>query len=45
VIALKWVKDATRKLHTFAVPHFPYDDSISPQDRKANAPQRAALKP
>ena len=25
-------KDATRKLHTFAVPHFPYDDSISPQD-------------
>jgi hypothetical protein len=25
-------KDASRKLHTFAVPHFPYDDSISPQD-------------
>lgn len=25
-------KDATRKLHTFAVPHFPYDDSISPSD-------------
>lgn len=25
-------KDATRKLHTFAVPHFPYDDAISPQD-------------
>lgn len=25
-------KDATRKLHTFAVPHFPYDDFISPQD-------------
>lgn len=25
-------KDATRKLHTFAVPHFPYADSISPQD-------------
>jgi hypothetical protein len=25
-------KDATRKLHTFAVPHFPYDDYISPQD-------------
>lgn len=25
-------KDATRKLHTFAVPHFPYSDSISPQD-------------
>jgi hypothetical protein len=25
-------KDATRKLHTFAVPHFPYDDEISPQD-------------
>jgi len=25
-------KDATRKLHTFAVPHFPHDDYISPQD-------------
>ena len=25
-------KDATRKLHTFAVGHFPYDDFISPQD-------------
>jgi hypothetical protein len=25
-------KDAGRKLHTFAVPHFPYDDYISPQD-------------
>jgi hypothetical protein len=25
-------KDAGRKLHTFAVPHFPYDDAISPQD-------------
>lgn len=25
-------KDATRKLHSFAVPHFPYDDAISPQD-------------
>ena len=25
-------KDATRKLHTFAVPHFPFMDSISPQD-------------
>jgi len=25
-------KDASRKLHTFAVPHFPYDDYISPQD-------------
>lgn len=25
-------KDAVRKLHTFAVPHFPYDDMISPQD-------------
>jgi hypothetical protein len=25
-------KDATRKLHTFAVPHFPHDDAISPQD-------------
>lgn len=25
-------KDATRKLHTFAVPHFPYDDAITPMD-------------
>jgi hypothetical protein len=25
-------KDSSRKLHTFAVPHFPYDDAISPQD-------------
>ncbi len=25
-------KDASRTLHTFAVPHFPYDDYISPQD-------------
>lgn len=25
-------KQAGRKLHTFAVPHFPHDDSISPQD-------------
>ena len=25
-------KDATRKLHTFAIGHFPYDDFISPQD-------------
>lgn len=25
-------KDYTRKIHTFAVPHFPYDDYISPQD-------------
>lgn len=25
-------KDASRKLHTFAVPHFPYDDAITPQD-------------
>lgn len=25
-------KDANRKLHTFALPHFPYDDAISPQD-------------
>lgn len=25
-------KDDTRKLHTFAVPHFPVDDYISPQD-------------
>lgn len=28
----QYSKDATRKLHTFAVPHFPYDDYISPQD-------------
>lgn len=25
-------KDANRKIHTFAIPHFPYDDYISPQD-------------
>ncbi len=25
-------KDASRKLHVFQVPHFPYDDYISPQD-------------
>jgi len=25
-------KDASRKLHSFPVPHFPYDDAISPQD-------------
>jgi hypothetical protein len=25
-------KDATRKIHTFAIPHFPHDDYISPQD-------------
>lgn len=25
-------KDATRKLHTFSLQHFPYDDYISPQD-------------
>ena len=25
-------KDYSRKLHTFAVPHFPHDDYISPQD-------------
>lgn len=25
-------KDYTRKIHTFAVPHFPLDDYISPQD-------------
>lgn len=25
-------KDPTRKLHTFAVPHFPLDDHISPKD-------------
>lgn len=35
-------KDATRKLHTFAVPHFPYDDAISPQDLQG---QRAYGKP
>ncbi len=27
-------KDATRKLRTWAVPHFPYDDYISPSDIK-----------
>lgn len=25
-------KDATRKMHTFAVPHFPLDDAIFPRD-------------
>lgn len=25
-------KDASRKIHSFVVPHFPYGDSISPQD-------------
>lgn len=25
-------KDYTRKIHTFAVPHFPYDEAIMPQD-------------
>jgi hypothetical protein len=25
-------KDFSRKLHTFAIPHFPHDDAISPQD-------------
>lgn len=25
-------KDGTRKLHTFAIPHFPLDDYISPKD-------------
>ncbi len=25
-------KDDTRKIHSFAIPHFPVDDSISPQD-------------
>lgn len=25
-------KDYSRKLHTFAIPHFPFDDYISPQD-------------
>lgn len=38
-------KDATRKLHTFAVPHFPYDDYISPKDvqgkRAYGAPAQA----
>jgi hypothetical protein len=25
-------KDGSRKIHSFVVPHFPYDDAISPQD-------------
>lgn len=28
-------KDYTRKLHTFAIPHFPYDDAIYPKDLAA----------
>jgi hypothetical protein len=30
-------KDGTRKLHTFAVPHFPQDDAISPKDLQAKS--------
>lgn len=30
-------KDGTRKLHTFAVPHFPLDDHISPKDLQAKS--------
>lgn len=30
-------KDGTRKLHTFAVPHFPLDDYISPKDLQAKS--------
>lgn len=30
-------KDGTRKLHTFAVPHFPLDDHISPKDLAAKS--------
>lgn len=28
-------KDGTRKLHTFAIPHYPHDEYISPKDLKA----------
>lgn len=28
-------KDGTRKLHTFAIPHFPHDEYISPKDLKS----------
>lgn len=30
-------KDGVRKLHTFAVPHFPLDDHISPKDLQARS--------
>ena len=30
-------KDGTRKLHTFAVPHFPLDDAITPKDLQAKS--------
>lgn len=30
-------KDGTRKLHTFAVPHYPADDFISPKDLQAKS--------
>lgn len=30
-------KDGTRKLHTFAIPHFPLDDFISPKDLVAKS--------
>ena len=30
-------KDGTRKLHTFAIPHFPLDDHISPKDLQAKS--------
>lgn len=30
-------KDPTRRLHTFAVPHFPLDDYISPKDLQAKS--------
>jgi hypothetical protein len=35
-------KDGSRKIHTFAVPHFPHDDYISPQDLQG---QRAYSNP
>lgn len=35
-------KDANRKLHTFPVPHFPYDDYISPQDLQGKRAYGAA---
>lgn len=30
-------KDGTRKLHTFAIPHFPLDDHISPKDLQSKS--------
>lgn len=30
-------KDGTRKLHTFAIPHYPQDDFISPKDLQAKS--------